>query len=139
MPENQQAQQQMASKVKQLEKQMQKLQQVTQQVQQSIEQVEETREGLGEISEGEQNAMSPIGAGVYMGSKLEDTDKVLVEIGADLVMEKETSDAINYLGDRKDKLLEAKKRYQEQLKKIKQQYQQIMGKARQMQQGQNVQ
>lgn len=140
MPNQQQAQR-LTSQVKSTQNQMQQLQQRKQKVESTIEKLKEIREGLGELPEDKKEAMSPIGAGVYAPSEVKNTGKVLVNVGSDVVVEKEVNEATNYLGDREDQLMQLKQRYQQQLQKLQKKYQEMVKKIREIRQGQgqNVQ
>ncbi len=136
---DQQQLQQAASQVKRMEQQIQQVNQKKQQVESTIEMIEETREGLQDLSGEEKEGFSDVGAGVYMQSTMKGNEKVLVNVGADIAVEKEPTEAVNYLGDKKDELLEAKDQYQSYLKQLQQKYQQLIKQMREMQQSQDVQ
>lgn len=135
MADKRQAQQQFAGQIQQLQQQMQQIQQKHQQIEQTIEHVDKTREGLRTLSEKEeQSAITPVGAGVYMNTTVEKTNTTLVEVGADVVVEKDTIDAINFLGDRKDQLMQAKQQYKQKLQQLQSKYQQFVSQIKQQQQ-----
>ncbi len=132
---NQQDQQRLALQARQIQQGMQKAQQDLQQVEQQLKMIKSTREGIEELSKKEeQDVIAPIGEGVYMPSEIKNTEKTLVEVGAGVVLEKTPDQAIITLGDRKDSLLDVKKKLKAQQKKLQRQYQQIAQQIQQQRQ-----
>lgn len=130
--------QNVAMKIKQMEQQIQAVQKRQSQITQQISEIDATKDGVRELSNREeQDAITPIGKNVYAPSEIKNTNRVLVDVGYGIVLEKDSSKAVNILKDRKDKLLDAKKQVQNQLQQLQQQYQQLASKLSQAQQNMN--
>ena len=68
-----------------------------------IVEVENTLTSMGEIEkEKESEILLPLGSNVYIPGILKDVKKMIVEIGADVSLEKDIVDAKKILGERKD-------------------------------------
>ena len=68
-----------------------------------IVEVENTLTSMGEIEkEKESEILLPLGSNVYIPGILKDVKKMIVEIGADVALEKDIVDAKKILGERKD-------------------------------------
>lgn len=129
-----------AMQMKQMENQANALQQNLQEAKNTISSVEQTIEGLKNLEgKKEANAMLPIGPGVVTKAKIEDNDKVLVNVGAGIFTWKKPGKAVSSLKDKKDQLIEVKKNLEKQVNKVQQSYQQIASKVQKMAQEQNVQ
>lgn len=128
--------QNLAVQAKRVENQASSLQQQMQQLNNKINMIESTREGIDElIQKDDQEVITPIGDDVYVQSKIRNSKKMLVNVGSGVVVEKKPSEATNILGDRKDMLIEARKKYQVQLQKLQKQYQNLVGQMQKMRQG----
>ena len=75
-------------------------------VEQQILEQQFLESSLGEIKgkKGEEVKV-PLGKGVFVSAKLEKVDKVLVDVGSKILLEKETGEAKKIIGKRKEKLI----------------------------------
>ena len=53
---------------------------------------------------GENNALIPLGSGAFVNAKIPELNKILVEVGAGVVVEKTTEEAITLINEKKEKL-----------------------------------
>jgi len=84
-----------------------------------LQEIEVTRETLNEIAEvGEEEILVSIGSLTYANAKLSRVDKVLVEVGADVALEKSINEAIKILNKRRDNLNEIIGKLDEEIKRI---------------------
>ena len=87
-----------------------------------IEEAESASKALTAISsaDAKESVLFPLGAGVIVRAKPLSQEKVLIEEGAGVVLEKSFKDAITQLDERKAKLSQALEAYSSELQKISQ-------------------
>lgn len=83
-------------------------------------------EEIGSLSEGEE-LLVPVGAGVFVRARLASKDKVLVTLGANVMVEKTLEDTRKYLEEREQKVRDA-------LQKSVADYQALVGRLREIEQ-----
>lgn len=91
-----------------------------------------TVEGL-QKQKGEQELLMPIGSGVFLSAVAKDTDKILVDIGANLVIEKSADDAaesiekrITMVQENQKKVLTMSQQLQTEAEQLSQKTQEMM-------------
>ncbi len=67
---------------------------------------------------GEEEILIPLAAGIYIRAKLEKQEKFIVPIGANIMLEKDYDDTMNFLSERKKELQQYLDRRTEELKNI---------------------
>jgi len=83
-------------------------------------------EEIGSLNEGEE-LLVPVGAGVFIRAKLAGKDKVLVTLGANVMVEKTLDDTRKYLEEREQKVRDA-------LQRSVADYQALVGRLREIEQ-----
>ncbi len=83
-----------------------------------VESTEETLEGIEDIESGSE-ILVPIGSGSYIPAVIKDTEKVLTELGADLVAESPPEKVIDLVGKRRKDLEESLEEAQERIDELK--------------------
>lgn len=83
-------------------------------------------EEIGSLSEGEE-LLVPVGAGVFIRARLASKDKVLVTLGANVMVEKTLEDTRKYLEEREQKVRDV-------LQKSVADYQALVGRLREIEQ-----
>ncbi len=99
--------------------------------------LEENRAALASLKDfpsGKDALIFPLGSGVHARGRLQDTEKVLVEIGAGVVVEKTVADATVFLQERRKKLEAASQRIQKGLTDVEAKLAEIDSKAQALQQ-----
>ena len=66
-------------------------------LQASVDEISNTIETLKNISAAKDEVLIPIGAGVYMRSRNADVERVLVNVGANVINEKGIADSVDFL------------------------------------------
>ena len=90
-----------------------------------INELKATGEAIKAIRDVGENAtiLVPVGGDSFIRAKVEDMSKVLVGVGAGVVLEKDVEDALNYLGERVAELekisVDLRKRLAETLERIR--------------------
>lgn len=94
-----------------------------------IEEAENAAKSIAALSVAgdKESVLFPLGAGVIVRAKPLSNDKVLVEEGAGVVLEKKTDQAIRQLEERKEKLSKALENYGSELAKISQRLEMLRG------------
>ena len=88
-------------------------------VESRLGEIEITKETLNEIAEvGEKDILISIGSLTYANAKLSKVDKVLVEVGANVALEKSINEAIKILERRKNNLNEIVDRLDEEIRRV---------------------
>lgn len=89
-------------------------------VEKKLLELEATRMSIEEVKkiEKDNDILVPIGAGVYGHGKITKHDKVLVNIGANTILEKTPASAESFVSDRKNDLLEAAGKIERDIKKV---------------------
>ena len=116
--------------IKKLEYDQAKVQQIEREIiriSKLIDEIEVTKNTIEGLSSEEKSALLPLGGGIYLPSKVGGADKILLNIGAGVVVEKETLEAILVLQKRKELLSENAKELQALLQKIGQESPPITG------------
>jgi len=96
-----------------------------------VESTEETLEGIEEIESGAE-ILVPIGSGSYLPAVVQDTDKVLTELGADLVAESPPKKVIDIVEKRKSDLEESLEEAQERIDDLKSNIEEIRPEAQKL-------
>lgn len=91
-----------------VQQQLQALQQQLAALQMSIEETDAALNTISGIKEVEGEALVPMGAGAFAKAKITDKDKVLVDIGARILVEKSAEDATKFFNERLEKMREAR-------------------------------
>lgn len=119
-----------------LQQQLEALEEYDEQIDEQIEELNTTQNAIEELSDGEEGAhmFSPIGSGAFAMTEVADTDKVLVDLGADTYAKKSVDDAISLLDERKEELRDSKKRIQEQREEMQDRLVELLPKLQQIQQ-----
>ncbi len=89
-------------------------------VQNKLAEVEATRlaiEEIKKVKEGNE-ILIPVGNGVYGYGKIATAERVLVNIGANILLEKTPSEAEEFMAERREELLEASGKIERDMKKI---------------------
>lgn len=103
--EGQEGFQRVVAELRQAQQRIENLEKQAEMLKNTMEEIENTKEtldGLKDISPGTE-ILVPIGAGSYIPAEVKDPDKVLSDLGAEIVAEKNPEDTKNYLeNERKD-------------------------------------
>ena len=101
-----------------------------------LKQTQETLDNIKKLGK-EHEILAPLGGNSFGKAKLTDTKKVLIGVGADVVMEKSATDASKILSDRAKEVEDAKASLEGQLKdldkrmtKLEPEIEQLAGKAK---------
>jgi prefoldin alpha subunit len=70
-------------------------------------------------------SMTPLGAGVFAYATLKDTERVLIDVGSGVVVEKPIAEATKLLGERREQALSMAKSYADMLETLKAKYQEL--------------
>jgi prefoldin alpha subunit len=70
-------------------------------------------------------SLTPLGAGVFTYTTLKSTEKVLIDIGSGVVVEKPIAESVKILEERRENALSTAKSYADMLENIKAKYQEI--------------
>ncbi|MFO8078336.1 MAG: prefoldin subunit alpha [Thermoplasmatota archaeon] len=90
-----------------------------------------TIEKIGEAEEGA-DILVPIGGGTFSFAKAKDTKKILTEVGAGIVLEKNPEEAIKILDRRIEELQKNQETLSKMSKNIQQQLEEVSTKAQQL-------
>jgi prefoldin, archaeal alpha subunit/eukaryotic subunit 5 len=77
------------------------------------------------LNAGDSTVLLQIGGGVSVRARVEEPDKILVNIGADVIVERSNSDAVEYLKDRITEMEASGKKVAEALDRIRTQMNEI--------------
>ncbi len=77
------------------------------------------------LTAGDSTVLLQIGGGVSVRARVEDPDKILVNIGADVIVERSNADAVEYLKDRITEMEASGKKVAETLDRIRTQMNEI--------------
>ena len=70
-------------------------------------------------------SLTPLGAGVFTYTTLKSTEKVLIDIGSGVVVEKPIADSIKILEERRENALSTAKSYADMIETLKAKYQEL--------------
>jgi prefoldin alpha subunit len=107
--------QELGTRMKFLEEQMQKLEQQLQE----LANVKETVEEISNVEAGK-DLLIPLGAGVFIRAKVKETDKVVMNVGSAVVVEKDIKDASQLVSHQLESLEEVREKMTAELANIKQ-------------------
>ncbi len=118
LPQSQQEMQELQKGMQQIQQQLQFLQQ------QKIE-LEHLTDSLAELQKNQkgQEVLVPFGAGIFIKAKIEDTSKVILNVGAQVVVEKNIGDTLMLVTRQSKELHTIEQSMQEELVHISQQLQ----------------
>ncbi len=114
----------------QLEKQMMA-------VQKKLVELEATKIAISEIDgvEKENDILLPIGTGVYGHGKIAHSDKVLVNVGANVLINKKPDDAGKFIENRKREIMHAAVKVETDMKQIVEKMNEVANKVNQVKNG----
>ncbi len=69
--------------------------------------IENTLSSIDEIRESKETVLFPIGSSAYVRGNIEDNDKIIVNVGANVAMEKDIEGGKSILSDRKNEIKDA--------------------------------
>lgn len=102
----------MENKLKQLDQQLNM-------IEQQITQDQELKENLKEMAKKDKfDLIFPIGGGIFVKGSLEKMDKVIVNVGSGVMVEKKVEEAKEFLIKRRERFLQAKEELGEQVKEL---------------------
>lgn len=107
--------QELGTRMKFLEEQMQKLEQQLQE----LANVKETVEEISNVEAGK-DLLIPLGAGVFIRAKVKETDKVVMNVGSSVVVEKDIRDASQLVSNQLIALEEVKEKMTAELANLQQ-------------------
>ncbi|MCX8197652.1 MAG: prefoldin subunit alpha [Candidatus Micrarchaeota archaeon] len=99
------------------------------QMQQTILEVGAAIEALANLKKAKGETLVPIGAGTYIFCSKPDYDRVLVNIGANLLAPKKPEEALKILEERQKKLTEAMQEAQKDLQQVVRAIEDLTGRA----------
>jgi|GEM_PF-362423 len=80
--------------------------------------IENSMETLKNLKEIKEEVLLPIGSGAHLRAKILDNEKILINIGADVIAEKNVEEAKEFLASRSKKIEELKNELQKNLVEI---------------------
>ena len=64
------------------------------------------------------DTMIPLGPGLFVRGKIEDTDKIFIHVGNKVIASKKVEEAVKIIEKRRDKIMEAADKISEQMQKV---------------------
>jgi len=98
------------------------------QVQQTVIEIGSAMEAITNLKKAKGDTLVPIGAGVFVSCPKPDPDRVLINIGANLMVNKKPEDAVKMLEDRQKKVREAMQEAQNELQQIVRMIEELTGR-----------
>jgi len=99
------------------------------QMQQTVIEIGSAIEAITNLKKAKGDTLVPIGAGVFVSCPKPDPDRVLINIGANLMVNKKPEDAVKMLEDRQKKVREAMQEAQNELQQIVRMIEELTGRA----------
>jgi prefoldin alpha subunit len=100
----------------------QQLQQIEQQVEvigSQIQELKNLKENLAELKNYDKRSIhTPMGAGVFLESELKKPETVLLNVGAGVIVKKDTDSAIKIIGNQVEELKKIQEQMQNELKNL---------------------
>ncbi|MBU1198168.1 prefoldin subunit alpha [Candidatus Micrarchaeota archaeon] len=84
----------------------------------ALMEVQRTEEAVTHLQDGASSSLLPLGSGVHARIKVEDGERVLMNVGAGVIVEKTREEALPLLAERKNKLDEASQRIQNDMQGV---------------------
>ena len=94
------------------------IRQQTQSMQGAILEVSAAVEALKNLQKAKGDTLVPLGAGVFISCPKPDTDKIVVSVGAGVMIQKKPEDCIEFLEERQNKMTEAISIAQKELSQV---------------------
>jgi len=98
------------------------------QMQQTVIEIGSAMEAITNLKKAKGDTLVPIGAGVFVSCPKPDPDRVLINIGANLMVNKKPEDAVKMLEDRQKKVREAMQEAQNELQQIVRMIEELTGR-----------
>ncbi len=89
-----------------------------------------TLKSIGDTKDEE--VLLPLGAGTHIQAKITDSEKVLIDIGSDVIAEKPISEAAQILEDRRARLEQTRDKFQNNIIEISKKIQQLDAEAKKL-------
>lgn len=119
-----------------IQQQMEALEEFTEDVQEDIQELTATQDAVKTLQDAEEGdeVFFPVGPGAFAIGELTDTDRVLVDIGAETFSKKSVEDADAFLDGKKEELREQQDEIQEQMQELQDRLQELAPKLQELQQ-----
>ena len=99
------------------------------QMQQTVIEIGAAMEAINNLKKAKGETLVPIGAGVFVSCPKPDSERVIINIGANLMVNKKPDDAVKMLEDRQKKVRDAMKEAQAELQQIVRTVEELTGRA----------
>ena len=94
--------------------------------------IEQTKQAIQEIKSKESDVLVPLGSSVFLPGKVEKENKIVVGIGADIVVEKNADEVKKILEDRKKTLENGIENVQKNMLQVAQEMQSLQAEAQEL-------